>query len=131
MHKIRPPIALAVAMAAAVYANAARAEWMGGEELEQMCTSDTPLDRGLCLSYVMGVLDGSRFATLPLKTPDDATGGKVRDAVTHYIKAHPDSAKLPARMIVRAAITDAWPSLQPKPVTKPKAVTKKRKGRRS
>jgi len=87
------------------------------------------VDKALCLSYVMGVLDGSRFLDQPLTTPVGATGGQVRDVVSKYLADHPEVREQPARMLVKSAVVDAWPKLQPKPKAAPKAkpkVTKKR-----
>ena len=105
----------------------ARAEWMTGNELHDTCASGSAVDKALCLSYVMGVLDGSRFLDLPLKTPEGATGGQVRDVVAKYLANNPEDRNGPARTMVKAAVIKAWPKLQPQPATKPKPkVTKKR-----
>lgn len=107
----------------------ARADWMSGNELHETCASGSAVDKALCLSYVMGVLDGLRFLDLPLKTPVGATGGQVRDVVSKYLADHPETREQPARVLVKSAVVDAWPKLQPKPKAVPQAkpkVTKKR-----
>lgn len=106
--KLILPLAAALALQAAP----ARADWMNGNQLQDMCASTSGIDRGLCLSYVMGVLDGARFLDRPLKTPIDATGGQVRDVVAKYLAVHPESRTKPARLIVKAAVVEAWPELQ-------------------
>ncbi len=128
--KLRPAIALgAVSLGLVLSAAPARAEWMSGNELHETCASGSAVDKALCLSYVMGVLDGSRFLDQPLKTPTGATGGQVRDVVSKYLADHPEVREQPARTLVKSAVMDAWPKLQPKPkvAAKPKPkVTKKR-----
>lgn len=122
-------LTFALATGLALSTAPARAEWMSGNQLHDTCASGTAVDKALCLSYVMGVLDGSRFLDQPLKTPVGATGGQVRDVVAKYLDDHPALRDQPARTLVKSAIVDAWPKLQPKPKAaskaKPKA-TKKR-----
>ncbi len=129
MSTIRPYLMLATGLALSTVP--ARAEWMSGNQLHDTCSSGTAVDKALCLSYVMGVLDGSRFLDQPLKTPTGATGGQVRDVVAKYLDDHPETREQPARTLVKAAVVEAWPKLQPKaaakPVAKPKPkATKKR-----
>lgn len=109
------PHRLALAFALALWATSAQAEWMDGNQLEDMCVSTSALDRGLCLSYVMGVLDGARFQAQPLKTPDGTSAGQVRDVVVRYLANHLEGKAQPARMIIKVAVVEAWPALQPKP----------------
>lgn len=111
----RMKLRIAVATCMALSATSARAEWMNGNELHDMCSSTGAMDRALCLSYVIGVLDGTRYLDQPLKTPIGATGGQVRDVVARYLANHPDSRTLPARKLVKTAIIEAWPELQAKP----------------
>lgn len=125
MSAIRLTLALATGLALSTAP--ARAEWMSGNQLHDTCSSGTAVDKALCLSYVMGVLDGSRFLDQPLKTPTGATGGQVRDVVAKYLEDHPETREQPARTLVKSAVVDAWPKLQPKPPVKPKPkATKKR-----
>ncbi len=128
--KLRPAIAMgAVSLGLALAAEPARAEWMSGNELHETCASGSAVDKALCLSYVMGVLDGSRFLDEPLKTPTGATGGQVRDVMSKYLADHPEIREQPARVLVKSAVVDAWPKLQVKPKVVPKAkpkVTKKK-----
>lgn len=117
---------LALSAALALQASPARADWMNGNQLQDICASTSGIDRGLCLSYIMGVLDGARFIDQPLKTPADATGGEVRDVVAKYLAIHPESRTQPARMLVKVAVVEAWPELQGK-VVKEKAQPKRKK----
>ncbi|MDF8332581.1 Rap1a/Tai family immunity protein [Novosphingobium cyanobacteriorum] len=124
----RPATACLGMVAAALLACAAtpaRAEWMSAGQLADLCASTVPTDRGLCLSYVMGVLDGGRWRDPALKTPDDQTGGQVRDVVVRHLVAHPEGRDQPARLAVQAAVAEAWPALQARPAAKAPAKPKK------
>ncbi|MBF9150734.1 Rap1a/Tai family immunity protein [Novosphingobium jiangmenense] len=98
----------------------ARAEWMSGEQLQEACSAKAPVDRAMCLSYVIGVLDGFRSAERPPKVPDDVSAGQVRDVVAQYLAGHDEALALQGREVVKAAIVDAWPESQPKAAPPPK-----------
>jgi hypothetical protein len=101
-------------------ASPARAEWMSGEQLQDVCSAKAPVDRAMCLSYVIGVLDGLRSAERPVKVPEDVSAGQVRDVVAAYLVGHDGALALQGREVVKAAIVDAWPEIQPKAAPSPK-----------
>ncbi|WP_156135891.1 Rap1a/Tai family immunity protein [Novosphingobium subterraneum] len=101
-------------------ATPARAEWMSGAQLNEACSAKAPVDRAMCLSYVIGVLDGFRSMERPPKVPDDVSAGQVRDVVATYLASHDEAQTLQGRMVVQAAIADAWPDIQPKVAPPPK-----------
>lgn len=101
-------------------ATPARAEWMSGAQLHEACSAKAPVDRAMCLSYVIGVLDGFRSMERPPKVPDDVSAGQVRDVVAAYLASHDEAQTLQGRMVVKAAIVDAWPDIQPKVTPPPK-----------
>lgn len=108
-------------------ATPAHAEWMSGEQLHETCAAQAPVDRAMCLSYVIGVLDGFRALDRPPRTPLDVSAGQVRDVVTRHLADHPEERTLQGREIIRAAIVAEWPKLQPaKPRPKPKPRKKRR-----
>lgn len=104
----------------ALLATPARAEWMSGAQLNEACSAKAPVDRAMCLSYVIGVLDGFRSMERPPKVPDDVSAGQVRDVVAAYLASHDEAQTLQGRMVVKAAIVDAWPDIQPKVAPPPK-----------
>jgi hypothetical protein len=116
----RTNLLFALGAGLALAATPARAEWMNGSQLSDTCTSTAPVDRGMCLSYVMGVLDGYRALPQPPVTPDDTSAGKVRDVVVAYMADHPEILEKQGRTVVKVAIADAWPKLQPKVKVVPK-----------
>lgn len=105
---------------AVLLASPARAEWMSGEQLQEACSAKAPVDRAMCLSYVIGVLDGLRSAERPVKVPEDVSAGQARDVVAAYLAGHDGALALQGREVVKAAIVDAWPEIQPKAEPPPK-----------
>lgn len=111
---------LLVLATVALLPSPARAEWMSGAQLNEACSAKAPVDRAMCLSYVIGVLDGFRSMERPPKVPDDVSAGQVRDVVATYLASHDEAQTLQGRMVVKAAIADAWPDIQPKVAPPPK-----------
>lgn len=111
---------LLVLATVALLPSPARAEWMSGAQLNEACSAKAPVDRAMCLSYVIGVLDGFRSMERPPKVPDDVSAGQVRDVVATYLASHDEARTLQGRMVVKAAIADAWPDIQPKIAPPPK-----------
>lgn len=116
-------IARTLPFALLLLATPAHAEWMSGQQLHETCTTATPVDRAMCLSYVIGVLDGFRDLDRPPKTPLDTSAGQVRDVVVRYLDEHREQRTRQGREVIRAAIVAEWPKLQPaksKPQPKPR-----------
>ncbi len=118
---------LVAATGFALLSSAARAEWMSGEQLAEVCSTTVPVDRAMCLSYVMGVMDGVRYLDAPPRTPIGTSAGEVRDVVVVYLAEHPEARALQGREIVRAAVVAAWPKIQPKVAVKKAPVRKKKR----
>ena len=108
-------------------ATPAHAEWMSGQQLHETCTAAAPVDRAMCVSYVMGVLDGFRDLDRPPRTPLDTSAGQVRDVIVRYLDEHPEKRTLQGREVIRAAIVAEWPKLQPKAPVKPKPKPRKKR----
>ncbi|TWH88484.1 hypothetical protein IQ25_00606 [Novosphingobium taihuense] len=107
-------------LAFGLLATPARAEWMSGEQLQDTCSTTAPVDRAMCLSYVIGVLDGFRSLDRAPKVPESVSAGEVRSVVASYLADHPEARSLEGRMVVKAAVADAWPDIQPKAEAAPK-----------
>lgn len=120
MNLMRGVPAFAAIPLLGLLATPANAEWMSGEQLQDTCSAKAPVDRAMCLSYVIGVLDGFRAAERPPKVPEDVSAGQVRDVVAAYLASHDEARTLQGRMVVKAAIVDAWPDIQPKAAPAPK-----------
>lgn len=111
----------------------ASAEWMSGRQLAETCAPSAAVDRAMCLAYVLGVLDGFRALERPPKVPADVSAGQVRDVVAKYVADHEEAQAWQGRAVVKAAIIDAWPDIQPKaaPPPKRKAPVKSKRKRRA
>ena len=125
---------LPVIAALGLLASPARAEWMSGEQLQDTCSTSVPVDRAMCLSYVIGVLDGFRALERAPKVPETVSAGEVRSVVAKYLADHPEARSLEGRMVVKAAVVNAWPDIQPKVDASPKRkapakTVRKRRGR--
>lgn len=124
---------LPVLFALGLLASPARAEWMSGEQLQDTCSTSVPVDRAMCLSYVIGVLDGFRALERAPKVPETVSAGEVRSVVAKFLADHPEARSLEGRMVVKAAVADAWPDIQPKvdapPKRKAPVKVRKRRGR--
>jgi hypothetical protein len=103
-------------VAAAAICCAARAEagFLGGEELYQLCDSNNIIERSLCESYIMGVID----ATVRLLPPNDSgrfclpDHSRMRDVepvVRSYLKTKPDRRDSPAEILIAAALRERFP----------------------
>lgn len=119
-------VCLFAAAGFALLATPARAEWMNGEQLAEVCSTTVPVDRAMCLSYVMGVMDGVRYLDAPPRTPVGTSAGELRDVVVAYLGEHPEARALQGREIVRAAVVAAWPRIQPKAAVRKAPVRKRR-----
>ena len=69
-----------VVAAAVLLASPARADWMSGAQLQESCSGGAPVDRAMCLSYVMGVADGLRLAGMVVPSGFHSRGqATIRD----------------------------------------------------
>ncbi|HQS97479.1 MAG: hypothetical protein B7X90_15110 [Novosphingobium sp. 17-62-19] len=121
-------IARTLPFALLLIAAPAHAEWMSGEQLHETCAATTSVDRAMCLTYVIGVLDGFRDLDRPPVTPPETSAGEVRSVVARYLADNPGKRTLQGREVIRAAIITEWPKLQPaKPKPKPKPKPRKKR----
>ena len=67
--------------------------FLSGNQLAEVCLSNTPSDRGVCRGYVMGILDTFDMG-LPLNCdfPRGINTTQVTDIVINYLRAHPKNA---------------------------------------
>lgn len=111
----------AIAALAIFFANSAfgspdteYANFLSGNTLLEICTSDAPTDDGFCLAYVMGAAEmgmtveqrgsGLKDACIPRGvTPD-----QFIDVVVKYLKENPEKRHFGAAISVWAAIAKAF-----------------------
>src|SRR6056297_1907467 len=69
-----------------------------GNQYYQWCNSDSSLDQGLCLGYVMGASDGLSWMQIlspitnwtPICIPPNVDLGQKRDVIVKYLSNHPE-----------------------------------------
>jgi hypothetical protein len=87
-----------------------------GNELYELLVSKSPYSRFVAEGYILGVIDTThtlnRVWHLPLQwtIPPKATKRQVFDAVTKYLKEHPEDRKETAYVLVNKALGKAFPT---------------------
>ena len=113
MNKI---LLIPIAIIAFLFAgSAARAEYFSGILLNQYCTSDSAYEKGMCLGYIVGVVD-SFNTTYALKgservfcIPPGVTSGQLVLVMKKSMEEHPETLHLPASAHTLSALTAAFP----------------------
>ena len=95
--------------AALLSVNAAHAGFKAGDSLVDMCSEP----RAMCLTYLMGVVDGIdamgwEAVDPPLCVPDKVEDYRIRDLFLEYADNHPEHLHLPAGLLVLAALKRDW-----------------------
>ena len=93
------------ALVALGVANPAQAQWISGNDLQKWCSSSDTFYKGQCLAFTMGVLDASPA----YDTPQGVTRGQLMAVVTQYLANNPADWNLPASILVKLAVAQAWP----------------------
>lgn len=105
-------LSLAVLMMTVSFASAA---YFNGSLLNKYCSSVSRYEQGMCLGYVVGVVD-SFNTTNPLKTskkiiciPPAVTSGQLVLVIKKSMQEHPETLHLPASAHTLSALTEAFP----------------------
>lgn len=111
-----------LALAAALAAPLAHAEFFDGNELLRRLQSATPTEHLVAIGYIAGVHDTTRGGSHC--SPDAVTSGQLRDMVRAHLERNPQVRHLTADAHVVFVLREAWPcQAQPKrPATPSKAV---------
>ncbi len=108
-------ILLALVLALLLPSLPAKAYFLTGNKLHEMCTSQEGRKRWQCLGYVQGIVDGQtyvqQFWSNPLKycAPPTTTVGQVTDIVKKYLSDHPEARHHDAASLATAALREAFP----------------------
>lgn len=113
-------ILIAALMAGPASAENLRLLWMDGNELHELCSEASgQYGKGVCMGYVVGVLDGNNMhsdisasnseGAYTICTALTAPRGQVRDVVKKYLTDNPGIRHYNAAIIVMEAITEAFP----------------------
>ena len=85
----------------------AHAGFLTGNKLYDSLISEQTVERLYALGYITGVhdsLEGSNHCS-----PTNATAGQVRDVVRRYFDQNPEFRNFDADILVRVALSKAWP----------------------
>ena len=98
-----------------VAAHSASAAYFNGSLLNKYCSSESKYEQGMCLGYVVGVVD-SFNTTNPLQTskriiciPPAVTSGQLVLVLKKSMQEHPETLHLPASAHTLSALTAAFP----------------------
>jgi hypothetical protein len=76
---------------------------MTGNDLLGVCTETSPDKKGMCIGYILGVMD-YRSLIKHTSCPPDTTIGQMKDAVVGFLQTHPEAKKVSAAFLVGPAI---------------------------
>jgi hypothetical protein len=85
----------------------AHAEFYSGNILLQKINSSELHDKALAIGYIMGVSDA--FQNAEHCSPNTVTSGQTRDVVKLYLEQSPSIRDMTADVLVRIALSNAWP----------------------
>ena len=97
----------------------ANAEYFSGILLNKYCSSESRYEQGMCLGYVVGVVDS--FNTINAAKgykkvfciPPGVTSGQLVLVVKKSMQEHPETLHLPASAHTLSALTSAFPCKKP------------------
>jgi hypothetical protein len=96
-------------------ASSVHAEYFSGILLNKYCNSDSSYEKGMCLGYIVGVVD-SFNTTYALKggkkvfcIPPGVTSGQLVLVLKKSMQEHPETLHLPASAHTLSALTTAFP----------------------
>ncbi|MCA1338092.1 Rap1a/Tai family immunity protein [Pseudooceanicola marinus] len=125
-------LAAILALAFAWYPHPSKAQQVSGNSLYSACRSESGVELGFCVGFVLGAIEGESFGAfiviqrlMPGQTtdesnsainaflahciPSDATNEQLRDIVVRYLSDHPESRHFPARGLIWNALMEAFP----------------------
>ena len=90
-------------------ANSQGGNFRSGNKLKTECFSDSPVERGLCMGYVIGVADNNSFLICAPSGSGGVTVGQFRDIVKKYFDDNPAQLHKDADVLVLSALQQAFP----------------------
>lgn len=100
-------------------AQSAHAEYFSGILLNKYCSSESRYEQGMCLGYIVGVVDSfnTTYAVKGEKRifciPPGVTSGQLVLVLKKSMQEHPETLHLPASAHTLSALTAAFPCNQP------------------
>lgn len=92
--------------------------YITGDRLITQCADGTSTGDGLCLGYILGVVDAMQAAQASGGTlvfgwntcpPSDVKAEQLRAIVVHFLDDHPETRASSATGLVAKALSDAFP----------------------
>lgn len=93
----------------------AHAEYFSGILLNKYCNSETGYENGMCLGYIVGVVDSFNTTNLvkegrrALCIPPEVTSGQLVLVMRKSMQEHPETLHLPASAHTLSALSAAFP----------------------
>lgn len=85
----------------------AHAGFLTGNKLYEGMISEQTVERLYALGYITGVHDALEQTNHC--SPSNATAGQVRDVVRRYLDQNPEFRNFDADILIRIALSKAWP----------------------
>jgi hypothetical protein len=99
-------------------AHSVHAEYFSGVLLNKYCNSQSDYEKGMCLGYIVGVVDSFK-TTSTVKgekkifcIPQGVTSGQLVLVLKKSMQEHPETLHLPASAHTLSALTAAFPCSQ-------------------
>ena len=102
---------LAVLVATPAYAQEDRTPFETGNKFVRMCVTD--LWKLPCVTYAVGVYEGSQIKSATVCLPDGVDNGQLLAVGVAFIKDHPDTAHLIPSVLLLASWERAFPCPKP------------------
>lgn len=113
------PVLLSLVLLFSVISTNANAEFFTGILLNKYCSSESRYEQGMCLGYIVGVVD-SFNTTSAVKggnqifcIPPGVTSGQLVLVMKKSMQEHPETLHLPASAHTLSALTSAFPCKKP------------------
>ena len=95
-----------------LFSSPAWADFLTGNTLYDLCSSEISQKKGICAGYVTAIADV--LASSPLYgeeacIPTEATAGQVLDVVEQWLSQYPEQRHYTAHILAVLALSDAFP----------------------
>ena len=95
-----------------LFSSPAWADFLNGNTLYDLCTSEVYYEKGICGGYVMAISDiltSSPLYGQEACIPTEATAGQVRDVVEQWLSQNPQERHYSSTSLAVLALTEAFP----------------------
>ena len=103
---------MAAAMVLVLAGEARSFQWMSGNQLHGLCSSEKLWENAFCSGYVLGIsvaADGNILWGRRACIPDEVYTTQVHDVTTLWLEQHPADRHHEAYLLVAQALAEAFP----------------------